>query len=150
MRKIVKAAVRNCGRIYSGWDYDECVKQIPKGLRRRVWTYEYGFIDNEGKFCDRVVAKQVAAEAGQVSREKAGVLVLEDIMSAWLREQEDLIMVLREKLKPCPECGEPMGTSEFYDENGSHCLRCEEKKALWYPLSDRVTELEKELEKRGE
>lgn len=140
--KIVKVAVKVGNKVYSGWDYDECFNQISEADE----DIECGFIDEKGNFYDSIIAKQIAVKANQISPGHSVVLFLTDMTTIWLKEQEELIRVMREKLKPCPECGEPMGTSEFHDENGSHCLRCEEKKALWYPLSEQYEKLKKENE----
>ena len=61
--KIVKAAVKHKGKVYTGMRHAHIMAKINEHINQD----QQGFITNEGRFVDRAEAADLAFKAGQIS-----------------------------------------------------------------------------------
>lgn len=77
--KIVKAAIKIDKKIYTGFNHSECFNQLDDTGKNKIKSAEFGFVDSNGDFHDRIIAKEIAKKAGQIPLDYPGVLISEDI-----------------------------------------------------------------------
>ena len=81
--RIINAAVKRNDQVITGRTHSEC---IHKAIADNNWDYpitqeEQGFVDNNGKFHDRIESMEIAVTAGQIFIESIGrnYLLSEDL-----------------------------------------------------------------------
>ena len=75
-RKIVAAAIRHGGKLYTGLSHSQVMNQIYTELGRTCFIpqTEQGFITDRGEFLNRFQAGAVAFRAGQTKTRKETLL----------------------------------------------------------------------------
>lgn len=95
--KIVKAAIVYQNECISGYNHEECFKDLFNKYDREVINskdIEQGFITSENEFVDRIQATIIAETSGQLTIDlKAGIepLMSEDMHISWLHEKDNKI-----------------------------------------------------------
>lgn len=78
--KIIDAAIERDGVIYRGRRHYSIIKNmVEAGCKPPIKQSEQGFVDENGKFYDRLMAKEVAKRAGQIPKTFNKVLLSEDL-----------------------------------------------------------------------
>ena len=67
MKKIIKAAIKHKGKIYTGLRHGLIMENMRnKGVTAYITQEEQGFLTSSGKFVSRVEAAKIAFKAGQI------------------------------------------------------------------------------------
>ena len=107
--KIVKSAIKFKNEIFSGYNHEECFKDLFNKYDRESINskdIEQGFITSENEFVDRIQATIIAETSGQLTIDlKAGIdpLTSEDMHITWLHEKDKEIEQLKEHIKDMEE-----------------------------------------------
>ena len=105
--KIVKAAIVYQNECISGYNHEECFKELFNLYDREVikaQDIEQGFITDTNEFISRQEAMYNAVESGQIRKtytdeEEVPPLMSEEMHICWLHEKDKEIEQLKEKIK---------------------------------------------------
>jgi hypothetical protein len=78
-KKIVRAAVLQDGRIWTGERHGFIIPIVFEDTGKRVTQDQQGFLTDNGCFAMRKAAEQIAWEAGQIPKDFKGTLLSEHL-----------------------------------------------------------------------
>jgi hypothetical protein len=78
--KIVSAAVKRGSSVWEGRRHSDAIMAaVSAGCQPPITQYEQGFVDEDGRFWRRFLAREMAIRAGQISKDHEPPLTSEDL-----------------------------------------------------------------------